>query len=111
MDFEPKGVYNRVPIFNGKNYGNWKDCMRVHINSIDWNVWNAIQNGPFEITMTNADGVVVPESEAQQDTNDEKKWSYDWKARSILISSLGVYEYYCVSHCTTAKAIWDSLQV
>ncbi|XP_050916134.1 uncharacterized protein LOC127131247 [Lathyrus oleraceus] len=60
--------------------------------------------------MTNVDGVVVPKSEAQWTADDEKKWSHDWKARNILISSLGVNDYYRVFHCTTAKAMWDSLQ-
>ena len=29
----------------------------------------------------------------------------------MLISSLGVDEYFRVSHCDTAKAMWDALQV
>lgn len=111
MAYEPKGAYNKAPIFNGKNYDYWKDCMCIHINSINRNVWNAIQNGPFEITMPNADDVVVPKSEAQWNMEDEKKWSCDWKARNILISTLEVDEYYSVSHCKTAKTMRDSLQV
>lgn len=51
MVSELKGAYNRAHVFNGENYGYWKDNMGVHINSIDRNVWNTIQNGPFEITM------------------------------------------------------------
>lgn len=85
--------------------------MCIHINSIYRNVWNIIQNGPFEITMTNADGVVALKPEAQWNANDKNKYSYDWDARNILISTLGVDEYYRVSHCETAKAMQDSLQV
>lgn len=110
MAFEPNEVYNKAPIFNGEIYGYWKNCMRIHINSIDRNVWNTIQNGPFEITVTIVD-VVVPKPEAQRNVDDEKKWYCDWKARNILISTLGVDEYYHVSHCKTAKAMWDSLLV
>lgn len=61
--------------------------------------------------MTNAEGDIVPKLEAQWTAEDEKKWSYDWKARNILIPTLGVDEYYRVSHCTTAKAMWDTLLV
>jgi hypothetical protein len=32
------------------------------------------------------------------------------KARKIFISSLGVNEYHSVSHCKTAKAMWDALE-
>ena len=77
--------------------------MCVYIYSIDRNV---IQNGPFEITMINADGVLIPKLEAQLSVDDEKKWLCDWKARSILIFSLGVDEYYYISPCTTANAMW-----
>lgn len=61
--------------------------------------------------MTNANGVVVPKSEAQWIADYEKKQLDDLKAMNILISSLGVDEYYRVFHYTTAKAMWDSLQV
>ncbi|XP_050906526.1 uncharacterized protein LOC127120164 [Lathyrus oleraceus] len=65
----------------------------------------------MEITMTNADGFVIPKPEAQWNEEDEKKYSYDWKSINILITALGVDEYYRVSHCTSAKAMWDSLQI
>ncbi|XP_050895540.1 uncharacterized protein LOC127102179 [Lathyrus oleraceus] len=111
MTSESKGVYNKSPVFNGENYGYWMDCMCIHINSIDRNLWNAIQNGPFKITITNADDVVVRKPETQWNTNDEQKYSCDWKVRNILISAVRVYEYYRVSHCETTKVMWDSLQV
>jgi hypothetical protein len=111
MDSEPKGAYNRAPIFNGENYGYWKDCMRVHINSVDRLVWAAIENGQFQITMTNAAGAIVPKPKDDWNEKDEKKWSCDWRARNMLISALGVDEYYRVSHCTTAKEMWDALEV
>ena len=111
MAFEPKGAYNRAPVFNGENYGYWKDCMRVHINSIDRNVWTAIQNGPFQITMRNDAGAIVPKPEDQWNEMDEKKWSCDWRGRNMIISTLGVYEYYRVSRCTSAKEMWDALEI
>src|SRR3954470_2341235 len=107
----PKGAHNRAPVFNGENYGYWKDCMCVHINAIDRNIWTAIVNGPFQITMTNEAGAVIPKPEDTWNAEDEKKYAYDWKARNILISALGVDEYYRVSHCRSAKAMWDTLQV
>src|SRR4051812_6657831 len=107
----PKGAHNRAPVFNGENYGYWKDCMRVHIKSIDRNIWTSIVNGPLEITMTNEAGAIIPKPETSWKADDEKKYGYDWKARNILISALGGDEYYHVSHCKTAKAMWDTLKV
>ena len=111
MDNDPKGAYNRAPIFTSENYSYWKGCMRIHINSVDRKVWKVIQDGPMDITMTNVNGVVVPKPEAQWNEEDEKMYSYDWKARNMIIAALGVDEYYRVSHCTTTKAMWDSLQI
>lgn len=70
-----------------------------------------IRDGPFEFTMANAEGDIVLKPEAQWIAEDEKKWSYDWKAQNILISALGVDGYYRVSHCMTSRAMWDALQV
>ena len=77
MSNDPKGAYNRAPIFTSENYSYWKYCMRIHINSIDRKVWKVIQDGPMEITMTNADGFVIPKPEAQWNEEDEKKYNYD----------------------------------
>ncbi|XP_058766926.1 uncharacterized protein LOC131640543 [Vicia villosa] len=111
MASKPKGAYTRAPVFNGENYGYWKDCMRVHITSVDRHVWTAIQDGPFQITMVNAAGAIVPKPENTWNEDDEKKYASDWKGRNMLISALGVDEYYRVSHCTTAKEMWDALEV
>ena len=105
MASEPKGAYNKTCVLNGEKYGYWKDFIRIQINFIDRNVWSAIQNGPFEITMASAYGVVVPKLEAQWNADDEKKHSCDWKLSNILISTLGVDEYYRVSHWETAKVM------
>jgi len=41
---EPKGAYNRAWIFYGENYDYWKQSMRVHIQSVDMDVWDAVTN-------------------------------------------------------------------
>ena len=45
---EPKGAYNRAPIFDGENYDYWKECMSVHIQSLNMDVWEAVVNGQFQ---------------------------------------------------------------
>src|ERR1044072_9236651 len=61
--------------------------------------------------MQTAVGITVPKPEAQWDEKDEKNSAYDWKARNMLIAALGFDDYFQVSHCATAKEIWDALQV
>jgi hypothetical protein len=77
--------------------------MQVHITSCDREVWNVIGNGSFMPKMINNEGVEVPKPKSHWTTDDEKKWNYDWKAKNILIYSLGVDMYCCISHCNLAK--------
>ena len=96
MENDPKGAYTRAPVFTGENYSYWKDCMRVHINSVNRKIWKVIEDGPMQITMTNEDNITILKPEALWDEEDEKKYSYDWKGRNMLIASLGVDEYFRV---------------
>ncbi|KAK2445046.1 gag-protease polyprotein [Trifolium repens] len=109
MAFAPKGAYNRAPIFNGDHFDYWKSSMRIHINSFDGEVWNAIENGPFVPTITDAHGIVTNKPMAQWTEEEKKKVNYDAKTQNILISSLGIDQFYHVSHCQSAKEMWDTL--
>jgi len=106
---EPKGAYNMAPIFDGENYGYWKECMSVHIQSGDMDVWDAVANGRFQLQVV-TNGIAQDKSKADWSDDDKKKVQYDLKARNILISSLGVNEYHSVSHCKTSKDMWDALE-
>ena len=77
--------------------------MCIRINSYGKGVQDAIINGPTPITLTDDNGVVTPISEAQWNGEDKKNWGYNYKIQNILISSLGVDEYYRVSHCEQQK--------
>jgi len=87
---EPKGAYNRAPIFDRENYNYWKECMSVHIQSVDMDVWHAVVNGRFQpqIVADGEDGVVLDKPKADWSDDDKKKVQYDLKARNILIVSL-----------------------
>ncbi|KAK2420445.1 rust resistance kinase Lr10 [Trifolium repens] len=83
--------------------------MRIHINSFDGEVWNAIETGPFVPTITDLNGIVTNKPMAQWTEDEKKKVNYDAKAQNILISSLGIEQFYHVSHCVSAKEMWDTL--
>jgi len=104
-----KGAYNRVPIFNGENYDYWKECMSVHIKSVDTDVWDAVVNGRFQPQVV-ANGVAQDKPKADWSDDDKKKVQFDLKAGNILISYIGVNEYHSVSHCKTSKDMWDALE-
>ena len=106
---EPKMVNNRAPIFDGENYDYWKKWMTFLIQMVQMDVWDAVTNGRLEPQVV-VDYVTQNKLKADWTDDDKKKVQYDMKARNILISSLGVNEYHSVSHCKTAKTMWDALE-
>jgi len=101
-----------APIFDGENYDYWKECMRVHIQSVDMDVWDTVVNGQFQpqIAADGENGVVLDKPKANWSDDDKKKVQYDLKARNILVSSIRVDEYHFVSHYKTSKDMWDALE-
>jgi len=83
--------------------------MSVHIQSVDMDVWVVVVNGRFQPQVV-ANGVAQEKHKADWSDDDKNKVQYDLKARNILISFLGVNEYHSVSHCKTAKDMWDALE-
>ena len=73
-------------------------------------MWDAVVKGRFQPQVV-ANSVVQEKPKADWSDDDKRKVQYDLKAWNILISSLGVNEYHFVSHCKTAKAMWDALEI
>jgi len=42
---EPKGAYNRAPIFYGENYDYKKEYMSIHNQSVDMDMWMSSLTG------------------------------------------------------------------
>jgi hypothetical protein len=82
----------------------------MHIQSVDMDVWVVVVNRRFELQV-DVDGVIQNKPKADWIVVDEKKVQYDLKARNILISALGINEYNSVSHCKTAKAMWEAFEI
>ena len=106
---KPTRAYNRAPIFDGENYDYWKECMSIHIQSVDMDVWDAVANGRFQ-PQDVANGVAQDKPKADWRDYDKKKVQYDLKALNILISSIVVNDYHSVSHFKTSKDMWDALE-
>jgi hypothetical protein len=84
---EPNGAYNRAPIFDGENFDYWKECMSVHIQSVDMDMWDVVVNGRFQPQVV-ANGVALEKPKAGWSDNDKKKVQLHLKARNILIPLL-----------------------
>ncbi|XP_070002488.1 uncharacterized protein [Nicotiana sylvestris] len=85
--------------------------MKDHIVEEDYELWDIVTDGPLATTMKNEEGVVVPKTRADCTAEDLKKWEKNAKAKKWLMYGLGPDEYSRIQSCTTAKEIWDTLQV
>ena len=98
--------YMRSPLFDGVDYGYWKNRMSIHLKGIDMGLWRIISNGyTFEVGTT-----AVPLTPAQIKENDRLE-SLDARAMSILYCGLSKADYNSISSCKTAKQIWSRLEV
>ena len=94
--------YSRSPLFDGSDYGYWKNRMCTHLMGIDMGLWEIIEDGFTLVTTT-------PKPEEVKENKRLK--SLDAKARSILYCGLTSSEYNRISSCNTAKEIWERLEV
>ncbi|XP_070022821.1 uncharacterized protein [Nicotiana sylvestris] len=77
----------------------------------DSDLLDIVTDGRLVTTKKNAEGVDVPKTRADCTTEDLKKWEKNAKAKKWLVCGLGPDEYNKIQSCTTAKEIWDTLQV
>ncbi|XP_070031092.1 uncharacterized protein [Nicotiana tomentosiformis] len=85
--------------------------MRDHIQGKDYEVWDIVIESPLATLKKNVEGVDVPKTRANCNAEDLKKWEKNTKAKKWLVCGLGPGEYNRIQGCSTAKQIWDTLQV
>ncbi|XP_074277336.1 uncharacterized protein LOC141600974 [Silene latifolia] len=101
----------KCPVFDGTDYGWWKNRMMHFIQGTDYECWVIIENGPFAITTTHANGVSSAKAPKDYTSDDYKKAEKNARAISLLQSGIGESETSRIAGCKTAKQIWDSLSL
>ncbi|VFQ98406.1 unnamed protein product [Cuscuta campestris] len=101
---------SRPPLFDGTNYSYWKERMRIYICSTNFQLWLVIKNGE-EIPMKKVGETTVPKTEDEFDAEDIKKVENYAKAINMLYCAVNPDDYRKISCCTTAKEMWDKLEV
>src|SRR3954467_11620171 len=90
-------VASNCPIFDGTDYPYWKNKMRMHLEAIDKDLWDIVEQG-------------IPEANLLTTPNTVKKnWQLDAKARSIIGGHLNKAQFNRISGLDTAKKIWTRL--
>lgn len=85
--------------------------MRDHIIGDDYELWDIVTYDLLATMKINAEGEEVPKTRADCTADDLRKWEKNAKAKKWLVCGLGLDEYNRIQSCTTAKEIWDTLQV
>ncbi|VFR01020.1 unnamed protein product [Cuscuta campestris] len=98
------------PLFDGTNYSYWKERMRIYIRSTNFQLWLVIKNGE-EIPMKKVDDKLIPKTEDEFDAEDIKKIENYAKAINMLYCAVNLDDYRKISCCTTAKEMWNKLEV
>ncbi|VFQ81436.1 unnamed protein product [Cuscuta campestris] len=101
---------SRPPLFDGTNYTYWKERMRIYIRSTNFQLWLVIKNGE-ETPMKKVDEKLVPKTEDEFDAEDIKEVENYAKAINMLYCAVNPDDYRKISCCTTAKEMWDKLEV
>ena len=80
------------------------------MHSTDKGIWETIENGPF-IPQVKRDDVLVDRPPSEWTKDESKKAKFDWIVKNIITSALSCDEFSRVSQCTSAKEMWDILEV
>ncbi|GAV57796.1 zf-CCHC domain-containing protein/DUF4219 domain-containing protein/UBN2 domain-containing protein [Cephalotus follicularis] len=102
---------SKPPFFDGNNYGHWKAKMTIFIQSLDYNLWDLIVDGPNLPTVTLENGDVVPKPRNLYDDNDRRRVQINAKAKHIIICAIKSNDFNRISSSISAKEMWDRLEV
>ncbi|KAL4281389.1 hypothetical protein GQ457_03G010150 [Hibiscus cannabinus] len=100
----------KPPYFNGAHYSHWKNRMMIFLQSVDYMLWDVIEDGPT-IPMKRVGELQVPKEGHEWSNQEKKQVQLNVKAMHILLCALGPEEFAKVSSCENAKEIWDKLEV
>ncbi|GAV62437.1 UBN2 domain-containing protein, partial [Cephalotus follicularis] len=84
--------------------------MTIFLQSLDYQLWHIIANGPRMPTRT-IEGVVSPKPENEYNDNDFRMLQLNSKAKHVLFCAVGPNEFNRISSCDSAKEMWDLLEV
>ncbi|VFQ79979.1 unnamed protein product [Cuscuta campestris] len=84
--------------------------MRIYIRSTNFQLWLVIKNGE-EVPMKKVGDKLIPKTEDEFYAEDIKKVENYAKAINMLYCAVNPDDYRKISCCTTAKEMWDKLEM
>ncbi|XP_076930321.1 uncharacterized protein LOC143595068 [Bidens hawaiensis] len=86
----------------------WKLRFKMYLYQIDYVLWISIEDGPY-VPMTDNGGVAVPKEPSDYSDEDVKRMNVDRKAYALLTMALPNDIFRGLSHCKSAKELWDGV--
>jgi len=105
--FEGRSV-SKPPYFDGTNLTEWREPMKIFIQSVNFEVWLVIENGP-KLPKKLINGEEVLKSVGEFNDEDMKNMELEAKAKTILYCALNPDDLGRISSCHTAKEMWEML--
>ena len=84
--------------------------MKFFFQTLDYNWWSIIMNGPY-IPTHSINNLITLKPENEWDDNDRRMAQLNAKEINALYCALSVNEFNRVSSYSSAKKIWDRLEV
>ncbi|GAV69353.1 UBN2 domain-containing protein [Cephalotus follicularis] len=85
--------------------------MTIFIQSLDYNLWDLIVDGPNLPTIRSESGDFIPKHRNTYNDDDRRRIQMNAKAKHIIICAINSSEFNRVSSCNSAKEILDRLEV
>ncbi|GAV73050.1 zf-CCHC domain-containing protein/UBN2 domain-containing protein [Cephalotus follicularis] len=85
--------------------------MTIFIQSLDYNLWDLIVDGPNLPTITLENGNAIPKPRNTYDDIDRRRVQINAKAKHIIIYAINSNDFNGISSCISAKEMWDRLEV
>ncbi|GAV63755.1 UBN2 domain-containing protein, partial [Cephalotus follicularis] len=83
----------------------------IFIQSLDYNLWDLIVDGPNLPTIRNENRKNIPKPRNTYNYEDRKRVQMNAKAKHIIICAINSSDFNRVSSCISAKEMWDRLEV
>ncbi|MQL68600.1 hypothetical protein Taro_000879 [Colocasia esculenta] len=94
-------LVTRPPFFDGTDYPYWKNRMQVFLRAQNFELWEIVKKGAYEL----------PEVEDTWTKDQIAKGTLNWSALNMMQCVVHPKEYSRVSTCTSAKEMWDKLEL
>ncbi|GAV66695.1 UBN2 domain-containing protein, partial [Cephalotus follicularis] len=85
--------------------------MTIFIQSLDYNLWDLIVDGPHVPYIRDENGESIPKPRNTYNDDDRRRVQLNAKAKHVIICAINSSEFNRVSSCISAKEMWDRLKV